>query len=82
MAQFTVRNLEESVKTRLKQRARRHGSSLEEEVRSILRDAVKAEGKARTPLGTRIAQRFAGLGLSAEIRELRGGVAKVPDFKE
>ena len=41
MAQFVVRNLEEDVKIRLKRRAARHGRSMEDEVRDILRDAVK-----------------------------------------
>ena len=41
MAQFTVRNIEEDLKVSLKQRAARHGCSLEEEVRRILRTAVR-----------------------------------------
>ena len=41
MAQFIVRNLEDDVKARLKRRAAHHGRSMEEEVRHILRDAVK-----------------------------------------
>lgn len=46
MAQLIVRNLEEDVKTRLRQRASRDGRSVEEEVRNILlRDATKREGK-------------------------------------
>jgi len=36
MAQLVVRNLEEGVKRRLKQRADKHGRSLEGEVREIL----------------------------------------------
>jgi hypothetical protein len=36
-----VRDLEEEVKARLKRRAARHGHSMEEEIRHILRDAVK-----------------------------------------
>ena len=38
------RNLEDDVKTRLQERARRHGRSTEEEVRDILRHAVRDEG--------------------------------------
>ena len=44
MAQLVVRNLEVEVKARLQRRARRHGRSTEEEVREILRNAVKDEG--------------------------------------
>jgi plasmid stability protein len=43
MAQLIVRNLEEAVKRKLKHRAARNGRSMEEEVRNILRDAVKKE---------------------------------------
>ena len=45
MAQFIVRGLEEDVKTRLKRRAERHGHSMEEEVRDILRNAAKDENR-------------------------------------
>ena len=45
MAQFIVRHLEEDVKARLKRRAARHGRSMEEEVRHILRDAVKEQNQ-------------------------------------
>lgn len=72
MAQFTVRNLEEDVKTRLKRRAARHGSSMEEEVRQILRNAVKEENQPLPRLGTRISARFAKIGLQAELPEMRG----------
>jgi len=41
MAQFIVRHLEEAVKARLRRRAARHGRNMEDEVRHILRDAVK-----------------------------------------
>ena len=63
MAQLVVRNLEEDVKTRLQKRAKKHGRSMEEEVRDILRDAVKKEDRPAEGLGTRIANRFRGLGL-------------------
>lgn len=73
MAQLLVRNLDDDVKAKLQRRARKHGHSTEEEVRSILRDAVAKEAEPRVGLGTRIAARFAGLGLKeGEIQELRG----------
>ena len=40
MATLTVRNLEDSVKAKLRIRAAQHGRSMEEEARSILRTAV------------------------------------------
>jgi len=82
MAQLVVRNLEDDVKVRLQQRAEKHGRSMEEEVRDILRDAVKADDRPAEGLGTRIANRFRGLGLKeGDIRELRGEVwARPVDF--
>lgn len=76
MAQLVVRNLEDDVKARLQRRARRHGRSTEEEVRDILRNAAKSEDGAREPLGSRLAGRFAGIGLEEEIPELRGQAAR------
>jgi plasmid stability protein len=73
MAQLLVRNLDDDVKAKLQRRAKKHGHSTEEEVRSILRDAVAKEAEPRVGLGTRIAARFAGLGpKEGEIEELRG----------
>ena len=80
MAQFTVRNLEEDVKARLKRRAVRHGSSMEEEVRQILRNAVKDEDQSVTRLGTRIAARFSKTGLIEDLRELRGQAVRPARF--
>lgn len=76
MAQFTVRNLEEDVKLGLQRRAAQHGCSMEEEVRRILRQAVKAQAQPGVGLGSRIAARFAGQGLDAELPELKGQPAQ------
>ena len=82
MAQLVVRNLEDDVKTKLQLRARQHGRSTEEEVREILRNAV-AEGTGSSEnLGTRIAARFAGIGLDEDIPELRGYPVHSADFTE
>ena len=72
MAQVIVRKLEDAVKRKLQRRAARHGRSMEEEIRDILRDAVKEEGRARKGLGTEIAELFKGIGLEGPIEELRG----------
>jgi antitoxin FitA len=69
MAQFVVRQLEDGVKARLKQRAERHGRSMEEEVREILRNAAKEENTPIAKLGSRIAARFRKVGLSATLPE-------------
>jgi antitoxin FitA len=80
MAQVIVRHLEDDVKTRLKRRATRHGRSMEEEIRYILRDAVKDERQQVKKLGSRIAARFAKTGLTADLPELRGQVPRSADF--
>lgn len=80
MAQVVVRHLEEVVKARLKRRATRHGRSMEEEVRCILRDAVKEDDRPVAKLGSRIAARFAKSGLTAELPELRGQAPQSAKF--
>ncbi|KAA6184712.1 toxin-antitoxin system [Thiohalocapsa marina] len=80
MAQLIVRNLENHVKTALKQQAVRHGWSVEEEIRQILRRAVNAELEAYPKLGSRIAARFADAGLDEPLREMRGQTVEPIDF--
>jgi plasmid stability protein len=63
MADILIRRLDEETKSRLQQRARRHGRSLEAEIRSILKDAVADEQIAeKTPtqkgLGTLIMEQL------------------------
>jgi antitoxin FitA len=82
MAQFVVRNLEESVKTRLQRRARRNGRSMEAEVREILRNAANEKDPSNGGLGSEIAAIFAGNGIDFDIPELRGHTIKPPDFDE
>ena len=76
MAHLLVRHLDDDVKNKLQRRARRHGRSTEEEIREILRNAVRDEGGARAPLGSRLAARFARVGLAEDIPELRCAVLK------
>jgi plasmid stability protein len=84
MAQLLVRNLEDGVKAKLQRRAKRHGRSMEEEVREILRDATKGEESSRKGLGTRISSRFRKIGLrkGEEIPELRDIKLQIPGFGE
>jgi antitoxin FitA len=85
MAQIVVRKLEDEVKESLRRRAARHGRSLEAEVREILRDAAGAERSETEGLGTRLARRFAGIGLrpGEEIEEIRGDWGfQTPNFDE
>lgn len=80
MAQLIVRNIETEVKTRLQRRARRHGQSMEEEVRDILRNAAKEEEASLGGLGTEIASLFTKVGLKSDIAELRGHAVKPASF--
>ena len=72
MAQILVRNIEQSVKTRLQLRAKRHARSMEEEVREILRNAANEPVRPAVGLGTQIASLFAGTGFKFEAKEWRG----------
>ena len=83
MAQFVVRNIEREVKTRLQRRATRNGRSMEEEVRDILRDAVKEEDVATGGLGTEISKLFSKIGFeeAEHIPEFRGFKILPPSFK-
>jgi plasmid stability protein len=80
MAQFVVRHREDAVKSRLKRRAQRHGRSMKEEVRHILRNAAKEEDKPVAKLGSRISARFRNAGLTADLPELRGQPVRQADF--
>lgn len=82
MAQLVVRNIEETVKNRLKRRAARRGRSLEAEVRDILRHAVQGDEAASEGLGTFIARQFAGKGLDFEIPEWHGEQARPAKFRK
>jgi antitoxin FitA len=48
MAQLIVRNLDEAIVARLRQRAAKHGRSTEAEHREILREALLAAGPRRS----------------------------------
>jgi plasmid stability protein len=76
VAQILIRRLDDDVKAALQRRARRHGHSTEQEAREILRNAVQGGEDPHVRLGSRIAARFTGVGLDAEISEVRGQPAR------
>ena len=80
IAQVIIRNIEDDLKIRLKVRATQHGWSIEEEVCQILRTAVTEASPTRQRLGSRIAARFAGVGLLEPLPELRGHTIAPMDF--
>ena len=83
MAQILVRNLEEQVKGRLQHRAKRHGRSMEEEAREILRNALREEETPTRGLGSEMVALFSGSGvyLDEPIQEIRGMRMEIPDFE-
>lgn len=82
MAQLIVRQLEDDTKAKLQRLARQHGRSTEEEVREILRNAVRNVDAPPGRLGSRIASRFRGEGLTEDIPELRGQPVVPAQFDE
>jgi plasmid stability protein len=82
MAQLVVRNIEDDVKERLQRRAKKHGCSLEELVRDILRDAAK-DKRPTGGLGSQIAALFKDVGFEeGEILEWRGYPVQPAKFDE
>lgn len=61
MSTLTIRNVEPAIKDKLRLAAAAHGRSMEEEVRTILRN-VLAQPASALGLGSRIHSRFAALG--------------------
>ncbi|WP_442949039.1 FitA-like ribbon-helix-helix domain-containing protein [Nostoc sp.] len=62
MNNITISNLDDDIKSRLKKRAEKHGRSLEEEAREILRMALIENHEQPLNLANMIEQRFANLG--------------------
>ncbi len=62
MASIVIRDLDDALKQRLRLHAARHGRSMEEAVRDILRTALAAEGRQPANLADAIRRRFAPLG--------------------
>lgn len=80
MASITIRRLDEALKAKLRVAAARHGRSMEDEARHILRTAL-ARGQSRPAnLADSIRRRFAPLG-GVEIEPLRREKLRPPpDF--
>ncbi len=80
MASITIRNLEDGLKGRLRVRAARHGRSMEDEARDMLRTALARERQPPRSLAAAIRRRFlarGGVDLPAAPRE---AMREPPDF--
>lgn len=73
MAQLLVRQIDDDTKLRLQKRAAKHGVSMEEEVRSIIQNAVLKDEGPSMGLGTEIAALF------KDIEGWDGELPKMPD---
>ena len=62
MASITIRQLEETTKRKLRIRAARHGRSMEQEAREILKSALSQPEEQPKDLGKAIRDIFAPLG--------------------
>ncbi len=62
MASITIRKLDDEVKRRLRIRAAENGRSMEEEARTILREAVDLEATAEKGLGAALQELFKPFG--------------------
>ena len=62
MASITIRNLDDETKERLRVRAAHRRRSMEEEARSILREALDAEPTLPRNLAKTVHDRFSALG--------------------
>ena len=82
MASMTIRNIDDSLKSRLRIRAATHGKSMEDEARDILRAALSAEG-GRAGLFTSMRARLkaAGGGIDLDI-PLREAIRAPAGFEE
>lgn len=81
MATMTIRNLDDDLKTLLRLRAARHGNSMEEEARSILRGALRADALSGKSLVDSIRAMVAphgGIELELPPRDLQ---RDPPDFR-
>lgn len=79
MASITIRNLDDQLKAELRLAAARHGHSMEEEVRIILRDTL-SQPRKQEGLGTRIRKRFAAAGGADLDFPSRSDLPRAPDM--
>jgi len=79
MASITIRNLDESLKTKLRLQSGQHGCSMEAEVRNILRQAL-IPSASQSNITDRIHQRFAGLSVDSLPIPARQSVRTPPEM--
>jgi plasmid stability protein len=81
MNSLTIRNLDDATKQRLRVRAAHHGVSMEEEVRRILKEALRPT-EASVGLGTQLRDLFAGLDTDEFVLPERHAARPAPTWNE
>lgn len=80
MASLTIRRLDDVIKSRLRIRAARHGRSMEEEAREILKSSLTPKFSDRLNLAESIRRRIAPLGGVELVHFPRELARKPPKF--
>jgi plasmid stability protein len=80
MATILIRGVEEAVKARLRLRAARHGRSMEEEARQILKIGLATEGSGEPNLAQSIRQHMEPIGGIELKLPRREAVRQPPNF--
>lgn len=81
MASITIRNLDDELKRRLRIRSAKHGRSMEDEARDILRTTLSREDRLQANLVDAIRRRFAGIGDIELPVPPREPIHEPPDFE-
>lgn len=81
MASITIRNLDESLKAKLRLQSAQHGCSMEAEVRDILQK-VLTPSTAPSDFAERVHKRFAGLHVESLPIPERQAVRTPPDLDQ
>lgn len=84
MASITIRNLDDSIKAKLRLQAAEHGLSMEQEAREILRNSLSPDADTINKASSveRIRQRFAGYAIEELPIPKRQLHRSPPDFEE
>jgi len=83
VASITIRNLDESLKSKLRVAAARHGRSMEDEVRHILRESLSVQKRKSANLFDSIRRRMEPIGGGVELDiARRGQLREPPSFEE
>jgi len=80
MASITIRRLDDALKVRLRVRAARHGRSMEEEAREILRSSLSPESTPHLNLADSIRRHIAPFGGVELAIPPRKSSRRPPDF--